>query len=89
MTEKTSFSDLISANDEPLPNECCATCRFGVRTRNPQVIQELVECRAHPRTPVVMPTAQGPAMTYQWPIMRLSEKCGDFLHFSVSEDSFF
>lgn len=77
MADKTTFRDLATQEDE-LPQDCCATCVHGVRTRNPAVIQELIECHAHPRVPVAMPTAQGPALTYQRPIMRLHEMCGDF-----------
>lgn len=77
MTEKTSFRDLV--DQEPaFPPRCCAVCRYGVRARNAAVMEEIVQCERHPKTPVVMPTAQGPALSYQWPMMRLLEVCGDF-----------
>jgi len=87
MIEKsTTFSSLIEAQFAP-ELRCCANCAHGMRVRDLAVMGEIVQCEALPKLPVVLPTPQGPALTFRYPMMRLNEKCGLFCPKSGSESA--
>jgi hypothetical protein len=63
----------------PLPERCCGRCGHGVEVRIPPNLAIMVQCRALPPIPVLMPAPNGQAMVQStWPINPPSLCCGMF-----------
>lgn len=58
----------------------CDNCIHAVEIKNTmQIGQTMLQCRARPPTPMVMPDAQGRAvLTAQWPLVAPDAWCGLF-----------